>query len=169
MGLKRLFVDIPAFLESGADPGSIECSYLFHRENNGQFSLLEAAEFSVYCRRCTEAFCIAACPKEALEHQTEGLIKRYNMLCVGCKSCVLACPFGTIFPEVINYITSKCDYCLEQTNTDSCFVPACVLSAPEGTISITDISQENPKEHIYFAGPHLAVKSCSWLKKEGRI
>ncbi|MGE5351415.1 MAG: 4Fe-4S dicluster domain-containing protein [Acidobacteriota bacterium] len=169
MGLKKLFIDIPALLESGESAEKIECSYIFHRENPGQFSMIEIAEFSVYCRKCKEAFCVAACPKEALEHQENGLIKRYNMRCVGCKSCVLACPFGTIFPEVINYVTSKCDYCLKQLSNSKTYIPACVRTAPEGTITLREIESENPKEHIYFAGEHLAVKSQSWLKKEGKL
>lgn len=169
MGIKKLFIDIPALLESGTSAESIECSYIYHRNNSGQFSLIEIAEFSVYCRQCKEAFCVDACPKEALEHQKNGMIKRYNMRCVGCKSCVLACPFGTIFPEVINYVTSKCDYCLNQLNKNEDFIPACVRTAPEGTLTIKEIESENPKEHIYFAGEYLAVRSQNWLKKEAKL
>ncbi|MGE5401590.1 MAG: 4Fe-4S dicluster domain-containing protein [Ignavibacteriales bacterium] len=169
MGVRKLYIDIPALLESGTSADQIECSYFYHRKNKGQFSLLEIAEFAVYCRQCQDAFCVAACPKEALEHQANGVIRRFNLRCVGCKSCVLACPFGTIFPEVINYVTAKCDYCLNQLNEDVNFIPACVRTAPKGTFSIIEIESENPKEHIYFAGEHLALKSHSWLKKEGRI
>lgn len=168
MGLK-LFIDIPAFLSSGKSACDIECSYLYHRKNSGQFSILEAAEFSLYCRKCKEAFCQAACPNEALERQENGLIKRFNMRCTGCKSCTLACPFGTIFPEVMNYVSSRCDYCLKQLNADKDFIPACVKTAPKGTFLIKEIDSESPKEHIYFAGEYLAVKSQSWLKKEERI
>ncbi len=167
--MKRLLIDIPKLLNSGVNPEEIKCEYFYHRKNNGQFTLLEIAEFAVYCRQCKEAFCVDACPKEALEHQDNGLIKRYNMRCVGCKSCTLACPFGTIFPEVINYVTANCDYCLNQLNDEPDYIPSCVKTSPQNSFSMIDIENENVKEQIYFAGNHLAVKSGSWLKKEGRL
>lgn len=167
--MKRLFIDIPALIESGVDPEKIECEYLYHRSNNGPFSLIEVAEFAAYCRQCKEAFCVLACPVEALEHQADGVIKRYNMRCVGCKSCVLACPFGTIFPNVINYVSSTCDFCLNQLKENSDYIPLCAKTAPEGTISMIDIAAEKPDEDIYFSGEHLAIKSPNWRHKEGKI
>ena len=167
--MKKLLIDIPALLESGVSADNIECEYFFHRRNNGQFSLLEVAEFAVYCRQCTEAFCIEACPKDALEHLESGLKKRYNMRCVGCKSCILACPFGTIFPEVINYVTSKCDYCLNQLNENTDYIPACVKTAPSGTFSMKEIETEDPENHLFLYGDHLAIKSHHWRQKEGKV
>ncbi len=167
--MKRLFIDIPAILESSISASEIKCEYMFHRNNNGQLSLLEVAEFSAYCRQCKDAFCVDACPKEALEHQENGLIKRYNMRCVGCKSCILACPFGTIFPEVINYVTSKCDYCLNQLNENPDYQPACVKTSPKNSFVMKEIEKEDTAGHIFFVGEHLAVKTPSWLNKEGRV
>lgn len=167
--MKRLLIDIPALIDSGVSAEEIKCEYRYHRKNNGVFSLLEVAEFSSYCRQCKEAFCVEACPKDALEHQEDGMIKRYNMRCVGCKSCILACPFGTIFPEVINYVTSKCDYCLNQLEDNENYIPACVETAPEGTFKMVDISEEDPENHIYLCGKHLAVKSPSWRNKEAMV
>ena len=167
--MKKLFIDIPALIESGAPADTIECEYMFHRQNNGSLLLLEIAEFASYCRQCKDAFCVAACPKEALERMNSGAIKRYNMRCVGCKSCILACPFGTIFPEVINYITSKCDYCLNQLQQDPDYEPVCVKTAPKGTFSMRTIDAEDAKQHVYFSGAHLAIKSQSWRHKEGKV
>lgn len=169
MGLKRLLIDIPALIDSGIAADQIECEYMFHRQNQGTFSLLEIAEFATYCRQCPEAFCVLACPKEALEHQENGTIKRYNMRCVGCKSCVLACPFGTIFPEVINYVTAKCDFCLSQLQENPEYVPACAKTAPKNTIMMKDMEKEDPQNHIYFYGDHLAIKNPNWRQREGRV
>lgn len=168
MGLKKLFIDIPVLLESGKSAESIECEYMFHQKNCGAFSLIEVAEFSAYCRQCSDAFCVDACPKEALEHQENGMIKRYNMRCVGCKSCILACPFGTIFPEVINYVTSKCDYCLNQLDENPDYIPSCVNSAPQKSFEMKEIDEDH-KQNIFYVGNHLAVRTPSWLNKEDRI
>lgn len=168
MGMKKLFIDIPALMESNVNSADIQCEYMFHQKNNGAFSLLEVAEFSAYCRQCKEAFCIEACPKEALEHQENGMIKRYNMRCVGCKSCILACPFGTIFPEVINYVTSKCDYCLNQLEQNANYIPACAKTAPANSFVMKEVVEDH-KQNIFFVGNHLAVKTPNWLKREGRL
>ncbi len=167
--MKRLLIDIPALIDSAQDLSRIQCEYFYHRKNNGQFSLLEVAEFAVYCRQCSDAFCVTACPKEALERQEDGLIKRYNMRCVGCKSCILACPFGTIFPEVMNYITAKCDFCLKQLEANPDYIPACARTAPAGTITMQLINADDPENDIYLFGDHLAIKSHHWRKKEDKV
>lgn len=167
--MKRLYIDIPALLEKGDSVEKIECEYFYHRQNPGQLSLLEVAEFAVYCRQCKDAFCVSACPKEALERQQDGLIRRFNMRCVGCKSCILACPFGTIFPEVINYVTARCDYCLQQLSEDPDYQPLCVKTAPSGTFAMKTIEAEDPENQIYFYGDHLAIKSHHWRQKEDKV
>lgn len=167
--MKRLLIDVPALTDLGTGAEDIQCEYLFHRKNAGQYSLLEVAQFASYCRQCEEAFCIEACPKDALEHQEDGLVKRYNMRCVGCKSCTLACPFGTIFPEVMNYITTKCDYCLNQLEEDPDYQPLCVQTSPDGTFSMAEIEQEDPQNHLFLLGDHLAIKSPNWRHKEARV
>ena len=140
--MKRLVIDIPALMESGVSAEKIQCEYMFHRKNEGSFSLLE--------------------------RQKDGLIKRYNMRCVGCKSCVLACPFGTILPEVINYVTAKCDNCLQQLSDNPDYIPACVKTAPADTFSMKELNKEDKENHLYFVGDYIAVKSPGWRQKEGR-
>ena len=167
MGLKKLFIDIPAFNKAGVPASEIECGYIFHRGNTGAVSIIEAAEFAVYCRQCKDAFCVSACPKEALEHQGDGTIKRYNMRCVGCKSCTLACPFGTIYPEVMNYITSKCNFCLTQLDSNPDYIPACVKTSPDGAFKMVEIKDEDQKQNIFFIGERLVVKNNNWLVREG--
>lgn len=165
--MKRLFIDTEKLLE--LNPGDIKCEYLYHGENNGLLSIIEIAEFAVFCRQCPEAHCVKACPKDALERQPDGTVKRYNLRCVGCKSCVYACPFGTLFPETINYVTTHCDYCLEQMEKNPEYKPLCVESCPNGAIKFIEIEEENPEEGIFVVGKHLAVKSMNWRFKEGRV
>lgn len=167
--MKRLFIDIPVLYDQRDSLAQIACEYMFHRKNPGQFSLLEVAEFAVYCRQCQDAFCVQVCPKEALERTSSGMIKRANMRCVGCKSCTLACPFGTIFPEVMNYLTAKCDYCLRQLQDDPDYVPLCVRTAPANSLQMVEIEADKPEEQIFLYGEHVAIKSPSWRHKEGKV
>ncbi len=164
--MKKLFIDIAKLTKKEDALEEIDCEYLYHEgANRGVFSMVELAEFGVYCRQCKESFCVEACPKDALERTETNLVKRYNMLCVGCKSCALACPFGTIFPETINYLTAKCDYCLNQLEDNPDYVPLCVKTAPEDSLEIVDIEEENPDENLFFVGKHIAVKGANWILK----
>ena len=69
--------------------------HFYHPDNNDLKKLYELITFGSICRKCKEAACIAACPKEALERDQDGKNVRHNMRCVKCNSCALACPFGT--------------------------------------------------------------------------
>ena len=96
MGLKKLFVDIPALVDSGVSTDQIECEYLFHRKNNGPSSVVEVAEFASYCRQCKDAFCVTACPKEALEHllsaacSAASVRRKYRYRLLMAKLCLKA-------------------------------------------------------------------------------
>ena len=49
------------------------------------------------CTQCDEAWCLHACPVEAITMDTATGAKVVNeATCVGCKVCTIACPFGTI-------------------------------------------------------------------------
>ena len=164
MGLrkeKRVFIDLE--ICSKCSECVVECSYLYHPDNEGVNSLIEYATFAVICHRCDDAPCVSACYKDALEKQEDDIIKRYNFRCVSCKSCVIACPFGVILPEMIPYLSNCCDYCLSRVDSD---LPICVKTCPYNAITYKEI-QESPKENIYFVGKYLAVKwSSRWVKKE---
>lgn len=166
--MKKLYIDLPVLLKSGEKAKDIQCEYGYHRNNDGVVSLLEVAQFAAYCRQCPEAFCVETCPKEALERLDSGLVKRYNMRCVGCKSCVLACPFGTIHPDVMNYLSSKCDYCLKKLEANKDYIPSCVKTAPEGSFEMKEI-EPNPERFIFAVSDHLVVKSPNWRAREEKV
>ncbi len=51
----------------------------------------------VQCRECEDAPCAVVCPVKAIVSK-DGAIQLNEALCIGCKMCGLACPFGVIFP-----------------------------------------------------------------------
>ena len=83
------------------------------------------------CTQCDEAWCLHACPVEAITLDKVTGAKVVNeTTCVGCKVCTIACPFGTI-----NYVqetgkVQKCDLCGGE--------PACADACPTGAITFVD-------------------------------
>ena len=104
---KRLIIDLA--LCDQCDSCAVGCG--------GLLSLREKATFELVCRRCAHASCIIACPFDALERLDDGaVIRRHNLRCVSCKLCAQACPFGTIYPDLLPFYSlsyeNSCGACL---------------------------------------------------------
>lgn len=65
----------------------------------------------VACRNCDQAWCIEACPEEALYRNRQGIVMVNSKKCRGCGSCVEACPFGAIFLHPDSQKAIKCVTC----------------------------------------------------------
>ncbi|MEJ2039718.1 MAG: 4Fe-4S dicluster domain-containing protein [Desulfosarcinaceae bacterium] len=79
------------------------------------------------CFHCENPWCVAACPTGAMQQRSEdGIVTVDHNLCVGCKTCISACPWGTPQwdPEIGKVV--KCDFCVDRL--DQGLKPACVTS-----------------------------------------
>lgn len=97
------------------------------------------AEWSVpmLCMHCEKAPCIEACPTVAIYKTADGLVLIREEYCIGCKVCVLACPFGVLKVNRAKGVTFKCDLCSERLKGG--LNPACVeaCSSRTGAIKYT--------------------------------
>ena len=50
----------------------------------------------VYCHHCAKAPCKQACPVDAISRNEQGIVLIDSDLCIGCRDCIEACPFGAI-------------------------------------------------------------------------
>jgi len=120
----------------------IQCSYKHHPGNRGFDALLEMVRFALICRRCQSAPCVKACPRGALEKAPSathdaGVLKRANMLCTGCGTCAMACPFGTVYTDLIPFPSSVCDGCRDRLGSDE--KPLCVQTCPDGEVEYRSV------------------------------
>jgi Fe-S-cluster-containing hydrogenase component 2 len=93
--------------------------------------LEEAVYLPTTCLQCDEAWCAKICPTSAIVRDPRTLAYLVeNSKCVGCKMCVLACPFGamTLFAEKGK--AEKCDHCLSIDGDPEC-VKFCTPKALE--------------------------------------
>ena len=93
----------------------------------------EQASYAPYaCLQCDEAWCMQACPVNAIDvdEQTGAKIV-IDEVCVGCKLCVIACPFGTMHYDKQADTATKCDLCAGD--------PACAHACPTGAIAISRV------------------------------
>ncbi|RMF88029.1 MAG: 4Fe-4S dicluster domain-containing protein [Nitrospinota bacterium] len=82
------------------------------------------------CTQCDEAWCMTACPVEAITVSPVGAKVVLDDQCVGCKLCTIACPYGTIFYDPDTHKAFKCDLCGGN--------PACVEACPTAAILWVD-------------------------------
>ena len=134
------------------DQSGVQCSYKHHPENKGFDSLLEMIRFALICRRCEAAPCINACPQGALEkvpskNNDAGILKRSNMLCTGCGTCAIACPFGTIYTDLIPFPSSVCDVCKGRLKPSE--KPLCVNTCKDGSIDYGEVSIEGDLVEVF--------------------
>ena len=95
----------------------------------------EQASYAPYtCLQCDEAWCMTACPVNAIGiDETTGAKVVNESLCVGCHLCTIACPFGTVFTTPRVDTATKCNLCGGQ--------PACATSCPTDAITFVELDQ----------------------------
>ncbi|MEH0886818.1 4Fe-4S dicluster domain-containing protein [Enterobacter sp. UNJFSC 003] len=89
---------------------------------------------AVGCHQCEDAPCANVCPTHAIS-RTSGVWHVEQARCIGCKSCVLACPFGAMqVQRAGNHAQAlKCDLCAHREGG-----PACVEACPTHALRCVD-------------------------------
>jgi len=89
------------------------------------------------CRHCEDAPCITVCPTAAIHRdEADGPVLIEQDRCIGCKFCLMVCPFGVIDVSTDGKVMLKCDLCIERTRVGQ--EPACVEACPTGALKLVD-------------------------------
>jgi Fe-S-cluster-containing dehydrogenase component/formate-dependent nitrite reductase membrane component NrfD len=96
------------------------------------------------CNHCTDAPCVAICPTRALFKRGDGIVDFDSNRCIGCKSCMQACPYDALYIDPYSQTAAKCNYCAHRTEVG--LEPACVTVCPEHAIIAGDM--HNPATEI---------------------
>jgi Fe-S-cluster-containing dehydrogenase component/branched-subunit amino acid ABC-type transport system permease component len=108
------------------------------------------------CNHCDDAPCVAICPTKALFRRPDGIVDFDQSRCIGCKSCMQACPYDAIYIDPITHTAAKCNYCSHRV--DQGLLPACVIVCPEKAIIAGDLDDPTSEIHQLVAREPVSVR-----------
>jgi Fe-S-cluster-containing dehydrogenase component/formate-dependent nitrite reductase membrane component NrfD len=95
------------------------------------------------CNHCDDAPCIEICPTVALYRRADGIVDFDGARCIGCKSCMQACPYDALYIDPNTQTAAKCNFCAHRV--DIGLEPACVIVCPEQAIIAGDLDDPQSK------------------------
>jgi Fe-S-cluster-containing hydrogenase component 2 len=110
-------------IDPGKCTGCLQCEMACSYEHTGTFNPSRSyikvftfhheGRFAPYtCTQCDEAWCMRACPVDAITvDMATGAKVIHDDKCVGCKVCTIACPFGTVnYSQATGNLSDRCDH-----------------------------------------------------------
>ncbi len=126
----------------------IACSLEHEGLFNPAYSRIKVFEFEhgkrnipYTCTQCDEAWCLHACPTNAIAINLElGTKYVVEDLCVGCKVCTMACPYGTINYNASSGKVTKCNLCDGDPKcAQACPTDAIIYAQPSATSATSTV------------------------------
>jgi len=129
----------------------------------------------VQCNHCNEPGCLTSCFVNAYTKTKEGAVIYNSKVCVGCRTCMVACPFnvpGYSYSSAFNPVVKKCIFCYD-TRLKYGKPPACVEICPQEVLTfgnrkdLIKIGHErirsNPDKYVDHIYGEKEVGGTGWM------
>ena len=137
-------------------------------------SVINSDKIKLQCMHCDHPACESACIVGAIKKQANGAVTWDTDMCIGCRYCMVACPFqipAFEYHKALDPKIVKCDFCFDRTQDGK--LPACVEICPVGALTYGTreelvieakrrIAKNPEKYHDHLFGEH-EVGGTSWL------
>lgn len=133
------------------------------------------ATMKVQCMHCVDPACASACLVGALKKDPRGPVTYDANKCMGCRYCMVACPFEIPAFEYFDPLTPrvrKCDFCSERVLKEG-LPPACVAACPNEALTfgkrsdLIDLAHErirvHPERYVDHVYGETEAGGTSWL------
>jgi len=102
----------------------------------------------VLCMQCNDPPCVRACPTRAsYKDEQNGIVRMEEKKCIGCKACMVACPYNARYFNNERHAIDKCDFCFNSRLSKGETLTACAEACPTGARTFGDIS--DPASEVY--------------------
>ena len=108
------------------------------------------------CRQCEDAPCANVCPNGAISRD-KGFVHVMQERCIGCKTCVVACPYGAmevVVRPVVRHSGAGLNVMAEKAEANKCDLchqrdsgPACIEACPTHALDCVDRNKLEQMNH----------------------
>lgn len=105
-----------------------------------------------HCQHCENAPCAQACPTKTIEVRPNGLVVIHEEGCIGCRTCVEACPWDVPKLDPVTNKAYKCVGCYDRVEAG--MEPACVSACPSVALfagEAEEVAEEANKRAAEYA------------------
>ncbi|MFA6807925.1 MAG: 4Fe-4S dicluster domain-containing protein [Eubacteriales bacterium] len=152
--------------QANGTPKGVFWGHVHHYEE-GEYPNAKGRHIPFLCMHCENAPCVQVCPTKASIKREDGIVYIDETKCIGCRQCMIACPFdarnflaktpepyygdkGLTPKEKIDYAkfglgkVNKCNFCMDRVDQGE--LPACVAACPAEARIFGDL--EDPDSNI---------------------
>ena len=147
----------------------------YYPKNIGTLTWRQRPTFVKFqCMHCNDPSCVSACIVGALTKEANGAVVYDVKKCIGCRYCMIACPFQVPAYEYNDPVTPhvrKCTFCFEYINDGG--LPACAQVCPREVMTFgkkQDLlalarwkQKNNPGKYVDHIYGEKEVGGTSWL------
>jgi Fe-S-cluster-containing dehydrogenase component len=139
----------------GAEPDGVWFNRI-HAFETGDGDDGRTVYFPKSCLHCDDAPCVTVCPTGAsFKRAEDGIVLVDEDLCIGCKLCSWACPYGAREFDEPAGVMRKCTLCVDridnQTLAPAERVPACVSTCPVSARHFGDLGDPGSEVSLLVA------------------
>lgn len=119
---------------NNSKPGeSLRTAESFEKKDKGPY-------LTIACSHCEKPACLENCPVGAISKDAEnGIVSTDIKACVGCKTCISACPYNAPKFNKDKFVSFKCDFCKDRLKAGE--EPACVEACPVKVLTYGDLEE----------------------------
>ncbi|MEA5019481.1 MAG: 4Fe-4S dicluster domain-containing protein [Gordonibacter sp.] len=104
----------------------------------GSYPTLTQEWVPIPCQHCNEVPCVAVCPTGASTKREDGIVMVDKEQCIGCDSCIKACPYGARQHDDTTNTVDKCTLCAHRLDA-GIDTTMCQLACPGRAIVVGDV------------------------------
>ena len=110
------------------------------------------------CHHCVTPPCVRVCPTKATyKDKKTGIVMMNYKKCIGCKTCMEACPYNARYFNEEKRAIDKCNFCFDTRLSKGEKEPACVAACPAKVRHFGDLLDPNSEVYRLIHQPERTV------------